>query len=92
MTEARKTFLRVAEIVGAIADVTDCTLCGIEINDDYSISVSQTTKNIRITLVKKSNTGSPLDNVAVKREVVKFGASDKVITNRYNSILSSMMA
>lgn len=81
-----ETFERIAKIIGAETDNT--TVYGVQVNEDYFISVFQGKKNIRMALVKDAHTGVGLDNNTVSFETIKAGASDRVIINRYNKLLA----
>lgn len=86
MTELRKTFLRVAEMVGAEAN--ESTITSYHLDDNSHISVYQNTdrrhNNIRLSLVKNRE--------ILTHETIKAGASDKVIQNRINKIMATYKA
>lgn len=91
----RETFERIAELVGTNT-TAGCTVFGFDVNDQYFISVTERIfyknhkafQNIHMNLVKKSDTGRDLDNKTVAFEVIKVGATDKVIMNKYNKLLA----
>ena len=91
----RETFERIAKLVGA--NTTEgCTVFSFDVNDQYFISVTERIfyknhkafQNIHMNLVKNADTGRAFDNKTVAFEVIKVGATDKVIINKYNKLLS----
>ena len=85
MTELRKTYERVANLVGA--NLNESTVCGKKLDNDYFISVSEHQKNVHIILVRDMHTGRGFENIIIAEFVIKVGASDKVVMNRYHKLI-----
>jgi hypothetical protein len=87
MTELRETYERAAKLIGA--NLNESTVCGKGLDNDYFISVSEHQKNVHILLVRDMHTGRGFENIAIAEFVIKVGASDKVIMNRYNKLFAT---
>jgi len=81
VTELRKTFMRVAEMVGAKTDKS--TVAYYKLGDKSYISVYENDDRNTVWLSLIQNR----DIVAC--ETIKVGASDRVIQNRINKILAA---
>lgn len=86
MTELRKTFLKVVEMVGA--EPNESTITYYRLDNNNHISIYQNTdrrhNNVCLSFVKN---GKVLIN-----ETIKEGASNKVIQNRINKIMATYKA
>lgn len=89
LKNSKATFERVAQLLGA--NIEHYPVSGAKVDADHFITISAINqKNIRLTLVRDAHTGNGLDNTRVAFLPINYGASDKVIMNRYNKLVSML--
>ncbi len=83
-----ETYRKAAILIGAENFKEGVTVCGKRLSNEYFVTLCESPKNIKMSLVWDARTDNGLDNKNIEILTIGAGASDKVIMNRFNKLIA----